>query len=158
MNYNNILYSLCIRNNSNLIKRIFEGYNQNTDEIDVLFSDYQLFKIAISNNNYEICEALLSFFENKQNSTEEQKEKLKEVLEEITSFSDVSKEMKVVIKNYVPYEEDSREECFDEVDNANFQNWLNSVQSNDFKQDDFFDKETVISGDLKDNAINAEFS
>ena len=32
--------------------------------------------------------------------------------------------MQLVLKNYVPYEEDSREEYFDEEDNINFQNWL----------------------------------
>jgi hypothetical protein len=112
MNYNDIIFFSCMDNNVNQIKRIFERYNENADEIDVLFSDYQLFKIAISNNNFEICKALLSFFENKQNPSEEQKEKLKETLEEITSFSDISKEMKEVLKNYVPYEENYMEGAF----------------------------------------------
>lgn len=134
MNYNNILYSSCVRNNTGQVKKVFERYNEKTDEIDVLYSDYQLFKIAISNNNYEICEALLSFFETRQNPSEEQKEKLRDVLEGITSFSDISKEMQLVLKNYVPYEEDSREEYFDEEDNSNFQNWLDSVQSNNLEQ------------------------
>jgi hypothetical protein len=61
--------------------------------------------------------SLLSFFENKQNPSEEQKEKLRDILEEITSFSEISQEMQLVLKNYVPSEEDSREEYFDEEDN-----------------------------------------
>ena len=44
--------------------------------------------------------------------------------------------MQLVLKNYVPYEEDSREEYFDEEDNSNFQNWLDSVQSNNLEEAD----------------------
>jgi hypothetical protein len=145
MKYNNILYSFVCWNCTNEIESVLNSYNKDIDEIDVLFSDYQLFKIAISNNNFEICKALLSFFENKQNPSEEQKEKLKEVLEETVSFSDISKEMQLVLKNYVPYEEDSREECFDEVDNANFQKWLDTAQAEDFSQSNNL---TNLTGDL----------
>ena len=148
MNYNDIIFYSCIDNNINQIKRIFERYNKTTDEINVLYSDGQLFKIAISNNNFKICETLLSFFENKQNPSEEQKEQLKDMLEEITSFSNVSKEMQLALKNYIPYEEDSREEYFDERDNTNFQNWLNSVQSDDFKQIDNITDSKLI-GDVQ---------
>jgi len=130
MNYNDILYSFCVRNNTDEVKRILECYNKTTDEIDVLDENGIFFKIAISKNNFKICEVLLSFFENKQNPSEEQKEKLRDMLEEVTSFSEISKEMQLVLKNYVPYEEDSREECFDEEDNINFQNWLDLNTNN----------------------------
>jgi len=152
MNYNDILFYSCLDNNSEQVKKILDRYIEKIDEIDVLYSDGWLFKIAISKNNFEICEALLSFFENKQNPTEEQKEKLRDILEEITSFSEISKEMQLALRNYIPYEEDSREEGFDEEDNVFFQNWLNSVQSDHFEQDNNTDNTTKLKliGDSQD--------
>jgi hypothetical protein len=108
--YNNNLYTFFCANNSINIKRILELFNGN--EIDVLYENGMFFKTAISNNNSEICQALLSFFETKQNPSEEQKEQLKDILEEITSFSTISKEMQLVLKNYIPYEENYIEEAF----------------------------------------------
>ena len=87
-----------------------DKYNNKTDELDVLNGEGILFKIAISKNNFEICEALLSFFENKQNPNQQQKDDLKDILEEITSFSDISKEMQEVLEKYLPKEEDSDSE------------------------------------------------
>jgi hypothetical protein len=110
MNYNDILFNSCLDSNNSQVKRILERYNKTTDQIDILYSDGQLFRIAISNNNFEICEALLSFFENKQNPSAEQKEKLKDILEEITSFSEISKEMQLALKNYLSYNEDCKSE------------------------------------------------
>jgi hypothetical protein len=152
MNYNDILFYSCLDNNTAQVKRIFERYNKKTDEIDVLHSDYQLFKISISKGNHEICGALLSFFENKQNPTEEQKEKLLGILEEITSFSEISKEMQLALKNYISYEENSREECFDEEDNISFQNWLTSIQFDHFEQKDNADNiaELKLMGNTQD--------
>ncbi len=146
--HNQSLYTFCCQNNTENVKLLLEYFN----EIDVLYSDGGLFKIAISNNNYEICEALLSFFENKQNPTEEQKEKLRDILEEITSFSEISKEMQLALKNYIPYEEDSREECFDEEDNVFFQNWLDSVQADHFEQKNDINNTTELKliGDSQD--------
>lgn len=129
MNYNDILFSSCVSNNTNQVKKIFERYNKKIDEIDVLYSDGWLFKIAISNNNFKICEALLSFFEKTQNPSEEEKEKLQDMLEEITSFSDISKEMMLVLKNYIPYEEDSRlEEDFSEIEDIDYKSWLEQMK------------------------------
>ena len=108
--YNNNLYTFFCANNSINIKRILELFNGN--EIDVLYENGMFFKTDISNNNSEICQALLSFFETKQNPSEEQKEQLKDILEEITSFSTISKEMQLVLKNYIPYEENYIEEAF----------------------------------------------
>jgi hypothetical protein len=136
MNYNDILFIYCLRNNTDCLKRIIDRYIEGIDQIDVLNGDAQLLRIAISNNNFEICKALLSFFENKQNPTQEQKEKLAEILEEVTSFSTLSKEMRLVLKNYVPYEEDSREEDFTAEEKADFQNWLTSIQDDNLEQID----------------------
>ena len=115
MNYDSILFIYCLSNDADCLKRILNRYIEGIDQIDVLDGDGQLLKMSISNNNFEICKALLSFFENKQNPTEEQKEKLAEILEEVTAFSILSKEMRLVLKNFVPYEEDSREEDSQEV-------------------------------------------
>jgi hypothetical protein len=134
MNFNRILYTFCLNNDTEGVEFILDRYIEKIDEIDVLYSNGWLFKIAISKGNHEICQLLLSFFENKQNPTEEQKEKLRGILEEITSFSEISKEMQLALNNYVQYEEASREECFDEEDNVSFQNWLNSTQSDYFEQ------------------------
>jgi hypothetical protein len=136
MNYNSILFIYCLRNDADCIKRILDRYIEGIDQIDVLDGDGQLLKMAISNNNFEICKALLSFFEKKQNPTQEQKEKLVEILEEVTSFSTLSKEMQLVLKNYVPYEEDSREEDFTAEEKADFQNWLTSIQDDNLEQID----------------------
>lgn len=129
MDYNEILHSSCIRNNTSQVNRIFERYNAEIDKIDVLYSEGSLFKIAISKNNHEICEALISFFENKQNPSKEEKEKLQDMLEEITSFSEISKEMSLVLRNYVPYEEDSRlEEDFSEIEDIDYKSWLEQMK------------------------------
>jgi len=150
MNYNDILYHFCILNDTYEVKRVLERYNKTTDEIDVLDENGIFFKIAISKNNFEICEVLLSFFEDKQSPSEEQKENLKEILEEITSFSEISKEMQLALKNYIPYEEDSREECFDEEDDIKFKEWLDSCKTKNFSQtDDISNLE--ITGDMESN-------
>ena len=105
MNYTDILYSFCCRNDTNQVKKTLARYNSKTDELDVLNGEGILFKIAISKNNFEICEALLSFFENKQNPNQQQKDELKDILEEITSFSDISQEMQGVLEKYLPKED-----------------------------------------------------
>lgn len=105
MNYTDILYSFCCRNDTNQVKKTLARYNNKTDELDVLNGEGILFKIAISKNNFEICEALLSFFENKQNPNQQQKDELQDILEEITSFSDISQEMQGVLEKYLPKED-----------------------------------------------------
>ena len=120
MNYNDILYSFCCRNDTNQVKKTLARYNKKTDELDVLDGEGLLFKIAISKNNFEICEALLSFFEHKQNTNQQQRDELNDILEEVTSFSDISREMQVVLKKYIPMEEDRSEEDFDDIDITSF--------------------------------------
>ena len=105
MNYTDILYSFCCRNDTNQVKKTLARYDNKTDELHVLNGEGILLKIAISKNNFEICEALLSFFENKQNPNQQQKDELKDILEEITSFSDISQEMQGVLEKYLPKED-----------------------------------------------------
>ena len=156
MNYNDILFSSCVSNNTNQVKKIFERYNKKTDEIDVLYSDGWLFKIAISNNNFKICEALLSFFEKKQNPSEEEKEKLQDMLEEITSFSKISKEMSLVLRNYVPYEEDSRlEEDFSDLEDIDYKSWLEQMKKeNEGSQSTAYHNNSPKQGNILKDIIN----
>ncbi len=96
--YDQALYIFCSQNNTDGIKVTLKCF----DTIDVLAGDGILFKLALSNNNYEICGALLDFFENKQNPSEGDKERLKDILEQETAFADLSYEMQKVLKNYIP--------------------------------------------------------
>ena len=110
MNYNDILYSFCCRNDTDQVKTIFKRFNKNTDELDALYSHGWLFNIAISKNNVEICKMLLDFFENKQfpiknNEYAEAKEKLKEILENATDSIELSPEMKQVLSPYLNFED-----------------------------------------------------
>jgi uncharacterized protein YecA (UPF0149 family) len=99
--YHHTLYIFCFQNNTEGMKLMLQTF----DKIDVLEDEGILFKIAISKNNFEICKALLSFFENKQNPNQQQKDELKDILEEITSFSDISQEMQEVLEKYLPKED-----------------------------------------------------
>lgn len=120
MNYTDILYSFCCRNDTNQVKKTLARYNNKTDELDVLNGEGILFKIAISKNNFEICEALLSFFENKQNPNQQQKDELQDILEEITSFSDISQEMQGVLEKYLPKEDFISEQDLSDLEDFSF--------------------------------------
>ena len=61
MNYYDILFTLCNHNNVDMVKHLLSRYIETRDTLDVLEGDGILFKLALSNNNYEICGALLDF-------------------------------------------------------------------------------------------------
>jgi hypothetical protein len=150
MNYNDILYSFCCRNDTDQVKKTLDRYDKDRDQLDILDEEGIFFKLAISNNNYEICDALISFFENKQNPSTEEKEQLQDMLEETTSFADISKEMRLVLKNYVPYEEDSRlEEDFSDLEDVDYKSWLEQIK----KENDDFQSTTGSNGPEKDDVL-----
>jgi len=120
--YNNNLYTFFCTDNTNNIKKVLECFN----EIDILYENGIFLEFAISKGNVDICSALLNYFEDKQFSIksrdyEEAKDKLIEILENITSDMQLASEMKQVLSPYIDFEDsvDSRDHDFDEF-NLNF--------------------------------------
>ena len=137
--YDQGLYIFCSNNNIAGVKAIL-GLS---DTIDVMAGNGILFQIALSHRNHEMCATLLSFFENKQNPSDAEKERLKDILEEATSFANVSPEMQKVLKNYIPID-DTRLSDVTSVD-------LDTVFDNTHEEETTAPRNSSISTD--DNSI-----
>lgn len=108
---NKTLYNFCIWNDTKTVLELLCTF----DDINILYENGAFFNSTISKNNFEICEKLLDYFENKQFSSknieyEEAKNKLIEILENATDSIELSIEMKNILSPYINFEcsEDNR--------------------------------------------------
>ncbi len=116
---NSFVRDFCSANDTSSVKQMLDIF----DNIDILYDHGIFFDFAISKGNEEICNALLTYFENKQfpvknREYEDAKKKLVEVLENATDNIDLSLEMKKVLSPYIDFEGsvDSRDHDFDDCD------------------------------------------
>ncbi len=116
---NKILYNNFCWNEQKEVIKILNTY----DNIDVFYKNGIFFEFALSKGNVDICNALLNYFENKQfpiknKAYKEEKDKLVEILENITSEMKLTSEIKKVLSPYIDFEGsvDSREHDFDDFD------------------------------------------
>lgn len=105
MSTNKILYDLCRWDDTKRVQELLDLF----DDIDILYDNGGFFDFAISKNNVEICKALLNYFETKQFLTknteyQEAKEKLVEILENVTDSVELSPEIKEVLSPYIDFE------------------------------------------------------
>lgn len=115
---NYTLYQYCRRNLTSKIIELLEQYQ----EIDVLYEEGSFFIFAISKNNTEVVEALLSYFEKTQFPVKDNnycyqlyKNKLREVLHETLDTYDISEEMQKIINSFISTDNDTdsrKSDCF----------------------------------------------
>ena len=105
MTINKTLYNFFCWNDIKEIKAILNTF----EDVDILYKNGVFFDFAISKGNVEICKALITYFEDKQFSIkniqyQEAKNKLQEILENITDNIDLSLEMKQILAPYIDFE------------------------------------------------------
>lgn len=137
---NKLLYNNFCWNEEKEVIKILDTYNG----IDVFYKNGKFFEFAISKGKVDVCKALVNYFENKQfpeknKEYEEAKDKLIEILENITGDMDISSEMQKVLSPYIDFEENmdiARLSDFEDFD-------FNIPATFEYEQD----KEVKISGD-----------
>ena len=105
---NRLLSNYCRWNDN---KSVVELLDQSLD-IDLTYNDNIYFRLAFKNNNVEMLNSLLDYYEKTQlqgdsNSLEYKvaKHKLQTVLQDAINSVDVSKEMQAILEKYLPKEE-----------------------------------------------------
>jgi len=146
--YNNNLYTFFCTNNTINIKKTLELFS----EIDVLYEEGIFFNFAISKGNVDVCKALLNYFENKQfpvksENYKEAKEKLIEILENITNEMELSSEMKEILLPYVDFEGSEHNDSFsddDLKDQTEFTTFKKSHSANDLNNSTFDNSKEIL--------------
>jgi len=156
---NRLLSNYCRWNDN---KSVMEVLNQNLD-IDLTYNDNVYFRLAFKNNNVEMLNSLLDYYEKTQlqgdsNTLEYKvtKHKLQQVLQNAINSVDISKEMQIVLDKYLPKEEDSDQEL-DDLEDIQLPYFSNNSASaelteNNLKRlDEYHNQELELAG--KDHQI-----
>lgn len=134
---NRLLSNYCRWNDN---KSVMELLNQSLD-IDLTYNDNIYFRLAFKNNNVEMLNSLLEYYEKTQlevdtNSLEYKiaKHKLQTILQDAINSFDVSKEMQVILDKYLPKEEDSNQEL-DDLEDIQLPYFSNNSASAELTED-----------------------
>ena len=127
--HNDSLYTFFCRDNFSNISLILRTF----DGINILHENGFFLSCAISKDNFEVCKALLDYFEirqfpEKNAKYEEVRDKLIEILENITSEMKLSSEMKEILSPYIDFEgseHDTLNDSFSDIDQTTFIENLN---------------------------------
>lgn len=134
---NRLLSNYCRWNDN---KSVVELLDQSLD-IDLTYNDNIYFRLAFKNNNVEMLNSLLDYYEKTQlqgdsNSLEYKvaKHKLQTVLQDAINSVDVSKEMQAILEKYLPKEEDNDREL-DDLEDIQLPYFSNNSASAELTED-----------------------